>query len=139
MHLGELRASTAICYEVVYAGLVRSSAQDADVLITISNDTWFGSSIGPFQHMQIARMRALENGRYMLRATNNGITGIVDHTGAIIERFPQFEKGVLRGQFSAMQGRTAYNRWGDGYLTALILLALGVLAAVRLRDRNISA
>ncbi|MDP6376114.1 MAG: apolipoprotein N-acyltransferase [Pseudomonadales bacterium] len=131
LRLDDLSAALAICYEVVYAGLVRNSARDADVLVTISNDTWFGSSIGPFQHMQIARMRALENGRWMLRATNNGITAIVDHSGAVTGSLPQFEQGVLTGEFRVMQGHTLFNRWGDGYLVALCLLLLAVRLALR--------
>ena len=83
---GRWRVATAICYEIVYADLVRRDAREADVIVTISNDSWFGRSIGPHQHLQMARMRALENGRYVLRATNNGITAIIAPSGAVAAR-----------------------------------------------------
>uniref|UniRef100_A0A1I8AVM8 CN hydrolase domain-containing protein n=1 Tax=Steinernema glaseri TaxID=37863 RepID=A0A1I8AVM8_9BILA len=67
-----------ICYEVVYPELAASLAAKSDILLTISNDTWFGKSIGPIQHLQMAQMRALEAGRWMIRATNNGVTGLID-------------------------------------------------------------
>ncbi|MBT7529895.1 MAG: apolipoprotein N-acyltransferase, partial [Gammaproteobacteria bacterium] len=92
------RLSLSICYEVVYPDLVRSSVESPDLLMTVSNDTWFGSSAGPWQHFQMARMRALENGRAMIRATNNGVTALVDYRGVVQARLPQFQAGVLRGE-----------------------------------------
>lgn len=125
------RASMAICYEIVYPELVRS---DVDVLLTISNDTWFGDSIGPWQHLGIARMRALENGRWLLRATNNGITGIVDPHGAVLARLPRFEAGVLTGEYRVMRGRTPFNRLGPYPLYGVLLLVGLVLAATGRRS-----
>ena len=72
-----LRIGVAICYEIVYPELVRQRALSSTVLLTVSNDTWFGHSIGPLQHLQMAQLRALENGRYLLRATSNGVTAII--------------------------------------------------------------
>ncbi|MEZ5559443.1 MAG: apolipoprotein N-acyltransferase [Pseudomonadales bacterium] len=130
------RAAMAICYEVVYPELVREQAQRADVLLTISNDTWFGSSIGPLQHEQMARMRALENGRWMLRGTNNGVTSIIDSRGAVRAALPQFEAGVLRGEFALMSGTTPFTRYGQLPLLLGMLLCLIGLLALRLRDRR---
>jgi len=128
------RAVMAICYEVVYPELVRAQAMDADVLMTVSNDTWFGASAGPLQHLEMAQMRALENGRWMLRATNNGVTAIIDAEGRVRARLPQFEAGVLRGQWQAMAGSTPYARLG--YLPVLVCgLLLGGLAWLA-RRRN---
>ena len=121
---GAGRAALAICYEVAYGGLMRSAAAGADLLLTISNDTWFGASIGPLQHFQIARARALENGRWLLRSANNGVTAIVDHRGRVTAALPQFQRNVLKGEFRTMQGQTPYGRYGDGWL---ILLCLGSL------------
>ncbi|MGE0622383.1 MAG: apolipoprotein N-acyltransferase [Pseudomonadales bacterium] len=118
------RVSMAICYEIVYPELVRD---DVDVLLTISNDTWFGDSIGPWQHLAIARMRALENGRWLLRATNNGVTAIVDDRGEVRGRLPQFEAGVLSGTYREMRGHTPFNRFGPWPLYALLLVVVAVL------------
>ena len=122
--LGEDRAATAICYEIAYANLTRTSAVEADLILTVTNDTWFGRSIGPLQHLQIAQARALENGRWLLRAASNGVTAIVDHRGQVKARLPQFERGVLVGEFQIMAGRTPFSRFGDGWLTALCLASL---------------
>ncbi len=128
LKVGEERAAMAICYEIVYPDLVRAQAAGADVLVTISNDTWFGASIGPLQHMQMARMRALENGRWLLRGTNNGVTAIVDYRGGLVARLPQFEAGVLRGEYRLVAGDTPYGRLGDW--PVLVLVALGLVAGL---------
>jgi apolipoprotein N-acyltransferase len=123
-----LRAGTVtfapyICYEVVYGDLVRHAR--ADVLLTLSNDAWFGHSIGPLQHLQMAQMRALELGRYMVRATGNGVTALIDEHGQITARVPQFERTVLTGKVQAFTGLTPYARYGSWPILGFCLLALG--------------
>ena len=86
------------------------------------------------QHMQIARMRALENGRYLLRATNNGITAIVAPNGKVVSQLPQFQQGVLVGQVAAMEGLTPYSRWFD--MPIILLSAFFLAVAVVVRRRN---
>ncbi|HQQ74527.1 MAG TPA: nitrilase-related carbon-nitrogen hydrolase [Pseudomonadales bacterium] len=82
-------------------------------MLTVSNDTWFGASIGPHQHLQMAQMRARENAREMLRATSNGISAFIDHKGKIISRSPQFERYVLQGTIQAYRGHTPYQQFGN--------------------------
>ena len=131
---GRFHLAMAICYEIVYPDLVRRDARAADVIVTLSNDSWFGRSIGPHQHLQMARMRALENGRYVLRATNNGITAIIDSTAAIVAQAPQFAPTVLDGRFVAMSGTTPYGVLGD--IPVLVLLALGIAIPLMARRRT---
>lgn len=120
--------SMAICWEIAYPRPVAASAEGAAALVTISNDTWFGASIGPRQHFQIARMRALENGRYLLRATNNGITAIIDNNGDVVDRLPQFRPGVLTGSIHAMSGTTPFGLWTNWpLLVALLAIVVAVL------------
>jgi apolipoprotein N-acyltransferase len=134
---GGLILSTSICYEVVYPDLVRRTAAAPDLLVTVSNDTWFGASIGPWQHLQMARMRAMENGRTMLRATNNGVTAVIDHKGVVVDSLPQFERGVLRGQAEVRSGLTPYHRFGSYPVLVLCLLsAIGSLVAQRYFNRE---
>ncbi len=110
---GKLKLSLSICYEVIYPELVRTTVDSPDLLVTISNDTWFGTSIGPLQHMQMAQMRAIENGRFLLRATNNGVTALVNHRGEPVSLLPRFEPGVLSGTADIMHGLTPFHRFGQ--------------------------
>ena len=118
-----------ICYEIAFGDSMRIRAREADLLVTITNDTWFGASIGPHQHMQIARVRALENGRWLVRAANDGITGIIDHNGNVRDELPQFTEGVLKGEFQTMEGRTPYNLLGNTLFFAM-LIVLGVMVGL---------
>ncbi len=120
-----LQIAPYICYEVVYPEFAAGLAAQSDLLLTVSNDAWFGRSIGPLQHLQMAQMRALEAGRWMIRATNNGITVLIDPYGQITEQIPQFEQAVLYGEVAAMQGLTPYLRWRSWPLIALCVLLLG--------------
>lgn len=122
-----------ICYEVIYPDFVRHYAKDTDILLTISNDGWFGRSIGPLQHFEMARMRALENGRYMIRGTNTGVTGIIDHKGQVVAQIPQFEETVLRGTAYSAKGSTPFTHFGSRPILTLcwILLLIGLIRIVR--------
>lgn len=122
-----------ICYEVLYPALVARRSHDSDVLLTISNDAWFGTSAGPHQHFQMARMRALETGRWLLRGTNNGITAIVDPRGQVQAQAQQFTRSVLAGSFRPVSGQTPFMRLGGWpWLTlALALAALGCWRRLR--------
>ncbi len=130
-----LAVAPFICYEVVYPDFVASFGSQSNLLITISNDTWFGHSIGPKQHLQMAQMRALEGDRWLLRATNNGITAIIDNKGQLIKSIPAFQVGVLQGQVTAVSGRTPYQIWQSYFVLAISLLSL--LMAVWLKKQEI--
>ena len=136
--LGELRIAAAICYEIVYPELVATSAGDANLLVTVSNDTWFGASIGPHQHLQMARLRAIETGKPLLRATNDGITAAVDSRGRITASLPQFTPGILRTSVLPRTGTTPFSRHGSApvvlfsaALLATLLARRGVRGALR--------
>ena len=118
------RLAPFICYETVYPDFAARLAAHSELLITISNDSWFGKSIGPLQHLQMARMRAIESGRGMIRATNNGVTALIDHQGRITTQIPQFQQLALRGQVQPRDGLTPWLRWGNWPLITLMGLAL---------------
>ncbi|MBE9537927.1 MAG: apolipoprotein N-acyltransferase [Proteobacteria bacterium] len=139
LRAGGYRVAPFICYEVVYPDLVAQGASHAELLVTISNDSWFGDSIGPLQHLQMAQMRALENGRYMIRATNNGVSAIIDHRGQIIARTPQFIATTLHGKVELMLGDTAFSSFGStpviiGCFITIMLMALMYLVFWRDTD-----
>ncbi|MEO8491310.1 apolipoprotein N-acyltransferase [Pseudomonas sp.] len=114
-----------ICYEVVYPEFAAGLSAQSDLLLTISNDTWFGRSIGPLQHLQMAQMRALEAGRWMIRATNNGVTGLINPFGQITEQIPQFERGILYGEVVPMHNLTPYLEWRSWPLIIVCLMLFG--------------
>ena len=116
----------SICFEAVFGREIRRALPEATWLINLSNDAWFKDSTAPHQHLQIARMRALEVGRYLARATNTGISAIIDERGQIRVRGPQFQAEVIRGDVQPLRGLTPYARFGEGPVVAL-LIALGVL------------
>ncbi|GLX13560.1 apolipoprotein N-acyltransferase [Pseudomonas straminea] len=128
------RIATFICYEVVYPEFAAEMAAQSDLLLTVSNDTWFGKSIGPLQHLQMAQMRALEAGRWMIRATNNGVTVLIDPFGHITERLPQFEQATLYGQVQPMQHLTPYLQWRSWPLIMLCSLLAGWALVRRRQD-----
>jgi apolipoprotein N-acyltransferase len=116
--------ATSICYEVVFGEQIIRALPEAAMLVNVSNDAWFGDSLAPHQHLEMARMRAKETGRPMLRATNTGISAIIDHTGRITEQAPQFEIAVVSGPVLPMQGATPYVRTGN---VPIVLLSVACL------------
>jgi apolipoprotein N-acyltransferase len=119
--------STAICYEVTYPALAREAVrQGSEMLTTITNDAWYGESSAAFQHFELAAMRAIEQGRYLARAANTGISGIVDPYGRVLVRTELFETAAVVGEAKFVQARTVYARIGD--LVAYVSMALTLLA-----------
>ena len=114
-----------ICFEIAFPNqLAANLTPQTQLLLTVSNDAWFGTSHGPDQHMEIARMRALEFGRPLLRSTNTGITAAVDHKGQFIARIPQFEQQVLKADIMLVEGNTPYSIYGNVPVYILALLSL---------------
>ncbi len=129
-----MRVAPAICYEIAYPELVRNMARETDWLLTVSNDTWFSHTLAPAQHLQIAQMRAIENGRWLVRSTNNGLTAIVNHEGKIIIQAPAYQAAVLQGEIELRTGTTPYQR--VGVAPSLILSGIFLLIAFKRRTKS---
>jgi apolipoprotein N-acyltransferase len=126
--IGDHLVSTAICYEVVYPDLVRRFvAGGSELLTTITNDAWFGPTSAPYQHFEQASMRAVEEGRYLVRSANTGISGIVDPYGRVIARTGIFESATLVGEARFLKTSTFYARHGDILAYASVLLTAVLL------------
>jgi apolipoprotein N-acyltransferase len=124
--------SVAICYEVVYPDLVRQFVVGgSELLTTITNDAWFGATSAPYQHFEQASMRAIEDGRYMVRAANTGISGIVDPYGRVLERSDIFEDAVLVGDARFLRTSTFYARHGDILAYASVVMTAVLLVMAR--------
>jgi apolipoprotein N-acyltransferase len=102
-----------ICYEDAFGSQQLKSLREATLLVNVTNNAWYGDSTAPHQHLQIARMRALEAGRYLIRAANDGITAVIGPHGEIVARLPQFQPAVLRAEVQPMTGLTPYARFGN--------------------------
>jgi apolipoprotein N-acyltransferase len=130
--VGSHRASTSICYEVVFPALVRDAVNmGSELLTTITNDGWYGNSSAPFQHFELASMRAIEQGRYLARAANTGISGLIDPYGRVLARSGIFEQVGLVGEVRFLPTRTMYARVGD--VVAYASIAITLLALVMTR------
>jgi apolipoprotein N-acyltransferase len=131
--------STAICYEVTYPALAREAVrQGSELLTTITNDAWYGESSAAFQHFEMAMMRAIEQGRYLVRSANTGISGIVDPYGRVVIRTNLFETVAVVGEARFVQARTVYATIGDlaVYLSAAVVVLAVARGFVEGRRRN---
>lgn len=134
------RVAVNICYEDVFGAEIIRQLPQATLLVNVSNVAWFGRSVAPQQHLQISQARAIETGRYMLRATNTGMTAIIDQHGKMREVAPEFVTAVVTGAVQGYAGATPYVRWGNAPIIVLSLLLalaggwLGIREAGKIRD-----
>ncbi len=134
LEVGGMKIAASICYEDAYPALMHRSGRQADFMVNVTNDAWFGRSPARFQHLQISRMRAMEARRYLLRAANDGVTAIIDPKGGVVNRAPEFEPSILSGSVVARSGATPYQRLGDAPVLGFAALAL-IMAAWRRKLR----
>ncbi|HKX00377.1 MAG TPA: apolipoprotein N-acyltransferase [Bryobacteraceae bacterium] len=134
MPMADHRIGTFICYESVFPNFVREfAAGGAELLVNISNDSWFGKSSARLQHLKIARMRAAENRRWLLRSTNDGITATIDPAGRLLGTLPNYVEAASRSGFSYINETTFYTRHGDWFAFGCAGFAVLILAATRLK------
>ena len=129
------KLGVSICYEAAFGAEIIKALPEARLLVNVSNDAWFGDSIAPHQHLQMARFRALEAGRYLVRATNTGISAIIGPKGNLETQAPQFETAVIVGDVMPMIGGTPYTYVGDTPVIVGVIVALVIAFVVSLRRR----
>jgi apolipoprotein N-acyltransferase len=136
--VGSHKIGTFICYESVFPNFVRQfAAGGAEVLFNISNDGWFGNSAARQQHLTIVRMRAAENRRWILRSTNDGITGAIDPAGRVRGTLPLYTQATSYTGFNYISAETFYTKHGDWFPILCAMLALACLAAQKIpRSRS---
>jgi apolipoprotein N-acyltransferase len=124
------QASTAICYEVIFASLMRQFVtRGSELLTTITNDAWYGTSSAPYQHWDQAAMRSIEGGRYLARAANTGISGFVDPYGRVLEKTTLFSQALLVADLRFITAQTIYSRIGDAVAWASLAITIAALLA----------
>ena len=131
--------TTSICYEDAFGSEAIRHLAETDYLVNLTNDAWFGRSFEPHQHLQMARMRAIETGRYMLRATNTGLTAIIAPDGKVIKQAALFETATITDSIFPMRGLTPYARLGDEVIMSVLgLIFTGLLVAGWKRKKEIT-
>jgi apolipoprotein N-acyltransferase len=133
LRVGPHQVGASICYEDAFPAEVIQALPEAAYLINVSNDAWFGDSLAPHQHLGIARMRALETGRWMVRATNTGISAIIDHRGQVRGTVPAFQRGLFSALVQPRTGSTPFVRFGNALPLGLALAMLGLALLARRR------
>jgi len=135
INAGNIRISASICYEIAFSELIRKTALESNLLVTISNDTWFGSSYGPIQHLEIAQNRALEHKKTLLRSTNSGISAFISRNGEIIEKQGYFEDKLLKKEINLYTGETFFAKYGNSPL--FIILSAIFIYLLNLRRKMV--
>ena len=124
LHAAGEAVGVSICYEDAFGNEIIRALPEATLLVNVSNDGWFGDTIAPHQHLQMAQMRARETERYLLRSTNTGITAIIDHHGQVISRAPQYTLYTLTGVAEPRTGMTPFSRFGNWPVISILSLLL---------------
>jgi apolipoprotein N-acyltransferase len=128
------RLSALICYEAIFPDLVREfTSRGSELLVNITNDAWYGHTSAPYQHFAMARFRAVENGRYLVRAANTGITAVVDPRGRVLERTPLFERALVVRDVPFVGEPTFYSRRGDVFAWSCLGAAVALCGAAMRR------
>lgn len=137
LQAADIRIGVSVCYEITFGREIADALPGAQVLVNVSNDAWFGDSLAPYQHLEMARMRALETGRSVLRATNTGITAFIDERGRVLAQTPLFETATLSGSVQPRTGETPYTVWRDWPVVGFALAGLVLAGVTRPRTRRI--
>ena len=128
--LNNVKVSTPICFDIAFSNTIRKMNKSSFIMINISNDTWFGNSIGPYQHLSLARIRSIENNRWTIRSTNDGISAIISNKGTIVNYLEKGVSGIIEDRVSLISNRSFYNK--IGYLfTYLFIIMITLILTIK--------
>lgn len=136
MNVAGTKIAVNICYEDAFGAEIARQLPEANLLVNISNMAWYGQSLAADQHAQMAQMRAMETSRWMLRATNTGVTAAIDHAGHIVKQMPQFSRGALHVNAEPRTGTTPYAMWRDGPVLIGLMIVLFACAIPALHKKG---
>ncbi|WP_306251885.1 apolipoprotein N-acyltransferase [Parvularcula sp. IMCC14364] len=139
LNIGKTLMAPVICYETIFPGRMYPEGQRPDWMVTVTNDAWFGDSVGPKQHLAQARLRSIETGLPMVRSANTGISAIIGPAGRILDRIPLQESGTVFSRLPQATGRTLYDRLGDIPYFLMILILCGVVLRYRLAAKQVNS
>ncbi len=136
--LDNVNVATPICFDVAFPETIRKMNKSSFLMINISNDTWFGSSIGPYHHLSITRVRAIENNKWIIRATNNGFSAIIDNKGTIVEILDQNVSNVLESKVKLVENASIFNKFGYmfNYFFSFIIILFFITRALWKKLKN---
>ena len=134
MDVGHGSFSPLVCFDIVFGNMVRKDVKSSDYIINVSNDTWFGNSFGPYQHLEISRIRAIENNIPIIRATNDGISALINVNGTVVESMGKGESGILHVELVPTNVRTFYNQYGNLLLYFYFFIVFLRIFFVRMRN-----
>ena len=132
-----ITVATPICFDIAFPRTVRKMNQSSDFIINISNDTWFGSSIGPHHHLEIARIRSIENDKWTIRATNDGYSAFISNKGTIVDFLDKGDAGIIEGYVNLRESRSFYNKYGYIFSYVIIFISLLMFLIVCFRSKKI--
>ncbi len=128
--INNINIASPICFDIAFSNTVRKMNKSSLLMINISNDTWFGNSIGPYHHLSIARIRAIENNKWTIRATNDGISAIIDNNGTIVNKLEKGISGILEGKIKLIDKNSFYNNYGYlfSYIMSFIIIFISFIS-----------
>ena len=134
MNVGYGNFSPLVCFDIVFGDMVRKDVKSSNYIINVSNDTWFGNSFGPYQHLEISRIRSVENNIPIIRATNDGISALIDNKGTIVSYMGKGTSGILHAKLVPTDVRTFYNKYGNFLLYLYLIIVSIKIFFVRMKD-----
>ena len=134
MNVGYGNFSPLVCFDIVFGDMVRKDVKSSNYIINVSNDTWFGNSFGPYQHLEISRIRSVENNIPIIRATNDGISALIDNKGTIVDYMGKGTSGILHAKLVPTDVRTFYNQYGNLLLYLYLLVVSIKIFFVRMKN-----